>query len=192
MCLSKDCRKDHFSNYESCIHAACTHSLNKLMKVANEIAPSKEIRIKNNTQESFNRETVGLIHAQEKLFLKFKKIKASHWWRNLQKVKYQVQNFIRKKRRAFYETNHIQKINKPKEIWKTLKSMGLPSRAVTASNICLKDKNERVFNVTKKNVPFFNFFFFQILHKSWYPSYILLVVFSLNLKFHPTMTIVQF
>ena len=27
--------------------------------------------------------------------------------------------------------------------------MGLPSKAVTASDICLKDKNEIVFNVTK-------------------------------------------
>ena len=35
-----------FSNYErfSCIDAAYTDFLNKLMKVVNEIAPSKEIR----------------------------------------------------------------------------------------------------------------------------------------------------
>ena len=42
-----------------------------------------------------------------------------------------------------------KKINKPKELWKTLKFTGLPSKAVTASNICLKDKNEIVFNATK-------------------------------------------
>ena len=29
-----------------------------------------------------------------------------------------------------------KKINKPKELWKTLKSMGLSSKAVIASNIC--------------------------------------------------------
>ena len=40
----------------SCIDAAYTDFLNKLMKVVNEIAPSKGIRIKNNTQESFDRE----------------------------------------------------------------------------------------------------------------------------------------
>ena len=45
------------------------------MKVVNEIAPSKEIRIKNNTQEWFDREIVELIHAREKLLLKFKKSK---------------------------------------------------------------------------------------------------------------------
>ena len=47
-------QKVSFLNYErfSCL----TDFLNKLMKVVNEIAPSKEIRIKNNTQEWLDRE----------------------------------------------------------------------------------------------------------------------------------------
>ena len=74
------------------------------------------------------------------------------------KVKFQVQNLIRKKKREFYETNLRQKINKLKELWKTLKSMGLPSKAVTASNICLKDKNKIVFIATKSCPIFKNYF----------------------------------
>ena len=77
---------------------------------------------------------------------------------NYQKVKYEIQNLIRKKKRQFYETNLRQKINKPKELWKTLKWLGLPSKAVTASNICLKDKNEIVFNATKNCSAFKNYF----------------------------------
>ena len=38
-----------------------TDFFNKLMEVVNEIAPSKEIRIKNNTQEWFHREIAELI-----------------------------------------------------------------------------------------------------------------------------------
>ena len=63
-----------------------------------------------------------LIHAREKLFLKLKKSKLHTDEENYKKVKYQVQNLIRKKKREFYETNLRQKINKPKELWKTLKS----------------------------------------------------------------------
>ena len=74
------------------------------------------------------------------------------------KVKYQVQNLIRKKKREFCETNGRQKLNKPKELWKTLKSTGLPSKVVTASNICLKVKNEIVFNATKKSSTIKNYF----------------------------------
>ena len=99
-----------------------------------------------------------LIHAHEKLFLKLKKSKLHTDEENYKKVKYQVQNLIRKKKREFYETNLRQKINKPKELWKTLKSMGLPSKAVTASNICLKDKNEMAFNATKNCFIFKNYF----------------------------------
>ena len=75
------------------------------MKVLNKIAPSKEIRIKNNMQEWFDREIAELIHAREKLFLKFKKSKLHIDEENYKNVKYLVQNLIRKKRRDFHETN---------------------------------------------------------------------------------------
>ena len=55
------------------------------MKVISEIAPSKEIRIKNNNQDWFDRELADLIHVWGKLFLKFKKIKTSYQRGNLQK-----------------------------------------------------------------------------------------------------------
>ena len=65
------------------------------------------------------------------------------------KTRNQVQKLIKKKKRNFYEINLKQKINKPKELWKTLKSMSLPSKSASASNICLRDRNEIVFNDTK-------------------------------------------
>ena len=72
----EELQKISFSNYEraSCIQfflvfLAYNDFLNKLMKIANEIAQSKEkIRIKNNTQESFDREIAELMDAREKLF----------------------------------------------------------------------------------------------------------------------------
>ena len=155
------------------------------MKVVNKIAPSKEIRIKSNTQEWFDREIAELIHALEK----FKKSKLHIDEESYKSVKCQVQSLIRKKKRGFYEINLRQKINKHKELWKTLKSMGLPSKAVTASNICLKDKNE-IVSMPQKAAPFLKIIF-QVLHKTWYLSYLFHLIFLLNLKLHPTMTITQ-
>ena len=73
ICSSKVCKKFFFFNYEcfSNIDAAYTDFLNKLMKVINEIAPSKEIRIKNNNQDWFDREVADLIHVRKKFFLNF-------------------------------------------------------------------------------------------------------------------------
>ena len=45
------------------------------MKVINETAPRKELRIKNNNQDWFDREVADLIHVRENLFLKLKKSK---------------------------------------------------------------------------------------------------------------------
>ena len=70
-------RKIYFLNYERLfnIDAAYTDFLKKLMKVINKIAPRKEVRIKNNNQDCFDREVADLIDVREKLFLKFKKSK---------------------------------------------------------------------------------------------------------------------
>ena len=102
-------------------------------------------------------------------------------------TKYQVQNLIRKKKREFYETNLRQKINTPKELWKTLKSMGLPSKAVTGSNICLKDKNQIVFYNIKKCSIFKNYF--SSLAQNLVFKLPLSPNILLNLKLHPTITI---
>ena len=153
-------RKINFLNYEhfSNIDAAYTDFLNKLMKVINEIAPSKEIRIKSNNQDWFDREVADLIHVQEKVFLKFKKSKLHIDEEIYKKIRNQVQKLIKKKKQNFYEINLKQKINKPKELWKTLKSMGLSSKAASASTICLKERNEIVFNDTKNCSIFKSFF----------------------------------
>ena len=92
-------QKVDFSNYEyfSCIDEAYTDFLHKLMKVVNEIAPSKEIRIKNNMQEWFDTEIAELIHAHVELFLKCKKPKI-HIEESYKKVKYQVQSYCEKEK----------------------------------------------------------------------------------------------
>ena len=62
---------------------ACTDFLNKLIKSVNETAPSKEIRIKDNTQEWFDR---GIDSCLGEIVFKFWKFEASHWWEKLQRT----------------------------------------------------------------------------------------------------------
>ena len=70
-------RKVSFLNYErfSNIDAAYTDFLGTLITGINEIAPSTEIRIKNNNQDLFDREVTDVIRVRKKLFLKFKQSK---------------------------------------------------------------------------------------------------------------------
>ena len=39
-----------------------------------------------------------------------------------------------------------ENIAKPKELWQTLKSLGLPNKKNSSSNICLKNKNGLLFD----------------------------------------------
>ena len=87
----------------------------------------------------------------EKILFKVKKTKLHIDEKIYKKVRSQVQQNLIKKKRNFYEINFEQKINKLKEVWKTLKSMGLPSKGASALNICSKDKNE-----IQKIAPFSN------------------------------------
>ena len=63
-------KHNNASNAFSNMDAAYKDFLNKLMKVINEIAPSKEIRIKNNNQDWFDREVADLIHVWGKIVFK--------------------------------------------------------------------------------------------------------------------------
>ena len=78
------------------VDAAYTDFINKLMNVINEIDRGKEIRIKNNNQDWFDREVADLIHPWEKLFLKFKKSKLHIDDKIFKKFRNQVQKLIKK------------------------------------------------------------------------------------------------
>ena len=51
-----------------------------------------------------------------------------------------------KKKRDHLEKKLSENIAKPKELWQTLKSLGLPNENNSPSNICLKNKNGLLFD----------------------------------------------
>ena len=54
-------------------------------------------------------------------------------------AKYQAQKLIKVKKKQFYKEKLKENIGKPKDLWKTLKSLGLPSKkGSNISNVCLK------------------------------------------------------
>ena len=49
-----------------------------------------------------------------------------------------VVKLIKQKKSQFYKENLKENISKPKELWKALKSLGLPSKKGTISNMSQK------------------------------------------------------
>ena len=53
-----------------------------------------------------------------------------------------VQTVIKRKMKNFFVDELNQNIGKPNELWKSLKSLGLPSKQMLSSSLCLeKDQN---------------------------------------------------
>ena len=69
-----------------------------------------------------------------------------------------VVKLIKQKKSQFYKEKLKENIGKPKELWKALKSLGLPSKKGTISNICLK-KDDKICFDDKTNANTFKEFF---------------------------------
>ena len=69
-------------------------------------------------------------------------------------VRYEVQKLISYKKKKFFENRLNDSIGKPKELWKALKSLGLPSKTSVCGATALKVKNTMIFEI-KSTLNFF-------------------------------------
>ena len=72
---------------------------------------------------------------RDKLLAKFKKARKSTDNKNHKKVQY----LINDERKTFVVGKLNENIGKSKELWKSLKSLGLPSTKASPSTICFED-----------------------------------------------------
>ena len=98
--------------------------------------------MKNNTQEWFDNEIAEAIKIREKYFKKFKKSNLQIDYNFYIEAKYNTQKRIKQKKFEFFNTKLTENIGKPKELWKSLKTLGLASIKSPLTNICLKSKND--------------------------------------------------
>ena len=81
-------------------------------------------------------------------------------------MKYNTQKLIKRKKIKTFKIKLTENIGKPRELWKSLKTLDLSSIESPLTNICLKTKNDVTNFDDKKNAIIFNFFFFFFLHTS--------------------------
>ena len=151
----------HFPRYSmeyNDINEAYTDIIEKVMSVINQIAPLKEIRIKGNTQQWFDEEIMEEIRIRDKMFSKFKKSKLHIDNVNYKKARNHVQSLIKRKKKNFITTTLKNNIGKPRELWKSLKKLGLPSKSDPQSDICLMKDGKLSFD-HKTNAETFKDFF---------------------------------
>ena len=127
--------KINFPDYNifSNVNIAYLDLVEKILSVVDKIAPFKDLRIKNNTQDWFDNEVAEAIKLREKHLKNFKSTKL-----HIDESKYLAMKLIKEKKNKFHKEKLKGNIGKPKELWRALKSLSLPSKKCSVSNICLK------------------------------------------------------
>ena len=146
-----------YSNFKD-INEAYSDFTGKVASVIDEIAPIKEVRVKSNSQDWFDAEINEEIERRDKLLTKFKKSRSHSDNENYKKSRNKVQHMIKDKKKNFVIGKLNDNIGKPKELWKSLKSLGLPSKANSAATICLEKDGILSFD-PKTNAEIFKDFY---------------------------------
>ena len=145
-----NCDYPNYTNFVD-INEAYLDFVNKTSDVINKIAPMKEICIKSNTAEWIDEDILEGIRNRDTLFRKFKNSKLNIDNIGYKKARNQLQQLIKRKNRNFVSQKLTVNISKPKELWKSLKKLGLPSKNGPQSNICLGEKDNKENAETFKN-----------------------------------------
>ena len=117
-----------------------------MIEVVHNIAPLKTARIKNTSNEWFDREIAEKLSIRDKLFKKFKSSRLNIDWEIYKEARNDIQRTIKEKKKQYLEEKLSENIAKPKELWQTLKSLGLPNKKNSPSNMFLKNKTDLLFD----------------------------------------------
>ena len=94
----------------------------------------------------FDKEIAEKLSLRDKLFKKFKSSHLNIDWEIYKKARNEVQRTIKQKKIQYLEEKLSEDIAKQKELWQTLKQLGLPNKKNSPSNTCLKNKNGLLFD----------------------------------------------
>ena len=113
----------NFANYQNFNDATKTFDdfIQKIMFVIDKVAPIKERRIRHNSQEWFDDEISEAIKNCDKAILNIDK-------ELYNATPYKVHRLIFNNKKNCFEKKLNECIGKPKELWKTLTSLGLPNK----------------------------------------------------------------
>ena len=133
-------REIAFPNYltYTCVNNTYSDFIYRFVEAINFIVLSKMIRVKANSKPWFDNQIVSPTQRQNKLCKKFKHSGLETDKDNFKVAKMHLQKIILKKKKFYFEEELGKNRNKPKELWKTLKSLSLSSEKARQSNISLK------------------------------------------------------
>ena len=156
----KNLREIVFSNYMAyaCFNNAYSNFIFRFAEAMNYIAPAKKVRRKANLKYWFDNQIMSAIKGRDKLYKKFKHSGLETDQDNFEDTEMHLQKMIPEEKKSYFEEELAKNRNKPKELWKALKSLGLSSDKARKSKISLK-KDGKIQFETLENTNIFKRFY---------------------------------
>ena len=126
--------------------------------IVNEIALMKDIRVKENSKTWFYSYIMEAIRVRDKLKETVLRTKLHVDHERFKEQRNSIQQKIKNKKTNFVRNQLQKNTKKPKELWKVLKNIGLPSKAAPISKICLKENEFTQFSDIQNANTFKNFY----------------------------------
>ena len=111
------------------------------MTVIDKTTPFKTKRVKENTQKWFDCEVLQKLNSRDKLFQKLKKSRLHIYKELFKKAKYEVLKLVVTKKQAFVKEKISQSVGKPKELYKSLKYLGMPNKTLISNFNAMEDND---------------------------------------------------
>ena len=127
------------------------------MTVIDKIAPFKTKRVKGNTQKYFYCEVLQKLNCRDNIFQKFKKSRLHIDKELFKKPKYGAWKRIATKKAGFLKKKS-QSIGTSKELWESLKCLGMPSKTLISNFNAMEDNTTLTYGTQSISPVFKNFF----------------------------------
>ena len=130
------------------------------MTIIDKTGPYRKKRIKGNTQKWFDSEGLEKLNAKDTLFKNFKKsrLNIDKELYKYKEAKYDASKLITIKNQAFFKETLSETIGKPKELWESLKSLGMPNKTVISNFKAIEQDNTLTHDTRSISKIFKNFF----------------------------------
>ena len=114
--------------------------------------------MKVNTQKWFDDEVLEKVNSRDKLFQRFKKSRLHNDKELFKKVKHEALKLIATKKKAFVKEKISESIGKPKELWESLRYLGMPNKTLISNFNVMEDNDTLTYDTCSISTVFKNFF----------------------------------
>ena len=128
------------------------------MAAIDKIAPYRNKQTKGNTQKWFDSEVLEKLNARDKLFKKFKKSILNIDRELFEKAKYEASKLVTTKKQAFFKEKLSETIVQPKELWESLKSLGMPNKTEISNFNAIEQRTTLTHDIRSISIVFKNLF----------------------------------